>query len=113
AVRSNRPGGGLGGLVLGAAGSLAVGLAFGAMLLRLPDPQGHAYAATLFVLGAYVLFHAALTGLMQVFMIARMRWGFVSARRRAGLFIVRLWADYLAVIAILGLLAAHLPGVSA
>lgn len=81
------------------------------MLLRMPPADGHAYAATILVLGSYVLFHALLSALMQGNLIARSMAGYISAERRAELPIVRLWADYLLLIAATGLCAAQLPGV--
>ena len=111
AIRDNRRGGGAHfGLAVALSGTLAVALIFAALLFRVPPPEGHAYAATLFVLGAYALFHALVTGLMQGFLLARVRAGRVSANRRAELPIVTVWADYLALVTVLSLLAAHLPG---
>ena len=111
AVRGNRrAGSGLPGLTLALAATLVVALAFAVLLARLPPPGGHAYNATLFVLGAYALFHALVAGLMQAFLIERVRRGFTSASRRAEFGVVSLWADYLALVAVLSLLAAHLPG---
>ncbi len=97
-------------LALALAATLATALTFGMLILRLPPPDGHAYAATLLILGAYVMLHAVLAGLMQAFLIVRARRGFISSRRRAELPIVLLWSDYLAAVAVLSLLAAHLPG---
>ncbi|WP_280322994.1 hypothetical protein [Sulfitobacter faviae] len=78
-----------------------------------PAPDGHAYAATLLILGAYGLAHALLVGLMQGFLILQVRRGFTSPQRRAVFAIVTLWSDYLAAITVLILLAAHLPGMIA
>ncbi|MGR3708196.1 MAG: cytochrome c oxidase subunit I [Alterinioella nitratireducens] len=97
-------------LALALAATLTTALTFGMLILRLPPPDGHAYAATLLILGAYVMLHAVLAGLMQAFLIVRARSGFISSRRRAELPIVLLWSDYLAAVAVLSLLAAHLPG---
>jgi len=97
-------------LALALAATLATALTFGMLILRLPPPDGHAYAATLLILGAYVMLHALLAGLMQAFLIVRARRGFISPRRRAELPIVLLWSDYVAAVAALSLLAAHLPG---
>ena len=93
--------------------TVATAVVFGALLLRLPPPDGHAYAATLLILGAYGLAHALLVGLMQSFLILQIRRGFTSPQRRAGFAIVALWSDYLAAITVLILLAAHLPGMIA
>ncbi|WP_116085157.1 cytochrome c oxidase subunit I [Tropicimonas sp. IMCC34011] len=97
-------------LAIAGAGILAIGAVCAALMLRTPDPTGHAYGATLLVLGGYGLFHAALAALMVAFLAARVRRGFVSPLRRAELPIVGLWIDYLATIALLILLAGHLPG---
>ena len=98
------------GLILAlSATAVAIGI-FVLLLFRLPDPTGHAYAATLVVLTCYALFHASLVGIMQAFLAVRIRQGYVSARRCAEPHIISLWADYLAVIGTLSLLAIHLPG---
>ncbi|KZX99816.1 hypothetical protein A3720_12185 [Sulfitobacter sp. HI0021] len=93
--------------------TVATAAVFGALLLRLPPPDGHAYAATLLILGAYGVAHALLVGLMQGFLILQVRRGFTSPQRRAVFAIVTLWSDYLAAITALILLAAHLPGMIA
>ncbi|WP_108658507.1 cytochrome c oxidase subunit I [Acuticoccus kandeliae] len=95
--------------LLAAAAGLA--LLFGALLsllLRTPPPTGHAYAATLFVLGAYGLFHAGLALLMVVNLWRRHAAGYTSRARRAEFEIVRLWADYGAGVGIVSLAAANL-----
>ncbi|MDP3401937.1 MAG: cytochrome ubiquinol oxidase subunit I, partial [Brevundimonas sp.] len=91
------------------AGVVAVGIAAGAIVLRAPAPDTHAYGATLLVLGGYALFHAALTALMVAFLSARVARGFTSPVRRAEFPVVNLWIDYLAVISALVLAMAHLP----
>ncbi|CUH11451.1 Cytochrome c oxidase subunit 1 [Jannaschia seosinensis] len=111
AARGNRTGGaGSSGLLIGLAGTVVAAAALSTLMLRVPAPGGHAYGATLLVLAGYALFHALLTGLMQVFLIARIRRGYTSPRRRAEFPIVGLWADYLTVIVVLSLVVAHLPG---
>lgn len=100
-------------LLAALAGTLMVGAAFAAGMLRTPDPSGHAYGATLFVLGGYGLFHAALAALMAAFGIARVSRGYVSQRRRADMPAAGLWIDYLAAISVLILAASHLPGLLA
>ncbi|MFU1477788.1 cytochrome c oxidase subunit I [Roseovarius sp. C7] len=110
-IRRNRAGHSpLATLVLALAASLGTALVFAWLLLRLPPPDGHAYAATLLILGVYGLCHALLAALMQGFLIARVRHGFASPRRAAEFPIVALWSDYLAATATLSLLAAHIPG---
>ena len=111
AIRGNRhrarP---LPGLAFAITATLVTAVTFAVLLSRVPPPDGHAYAATLFVLGSYALCHALIAGLMLAFAIARARRGYTSPARQAEFHIVSLWTDYLAVIATLSLLAAHLPG---
>ncbi|MFN3847755.1 MAG: cytochrome ubiquinol oxidase subunit I, partial [Paracoccaceae bacterium] len=99
------------GLVLALLG--AAGLMVGALSgpLALPDPARHAYDATVWVIGGYALFHAALAALMAGFVLARSAAGFVSARRQGEVRIVRLWIDYAAVITLVGLAATFAPPV--
>ena len=91
-------------------GVVGVGIAAGAIVLRAPAPDTHAYGATLLVLGGYALFHAALAALMVAFLSARVARGFTSPVRRAEFPVVNLWIDYLAVGGTLVLLVAHMPG---
>jgi len=114
AARHNRRGGrGLSSTVIALMGTLAVAAAIATMLYRMPSAGSHAYAATLFVLGSYVLFHAILCALMQANLFARIVAGYTSPHRRAEFAIVALWADYLAVIAAIGVAAAQIPGMLA
>ncbi|MFX0546578.1 cytochrome c oxidase subunit I [Roseovarius sp. S1116L3] len=114
AIRTGQGGGGqVPWLALAGLGSLALAVACTAMMVRTPAPDAHAYGATLFVLGAYGLFHAALAALMVSFLIARVLKGYTSPARLAEFPIVRLWIDYAAMIGALVLLAAHLPGLLA
>ena len=114
AIRRNRRGGSSWpGLVVAGAGVVTLLLALVALLLRIPPPTGHAYNATLFVLGGYGVLHVLIPALMLVFLAARVARGFVSAARRAELPIVGLWIDYMAVVAALVLAVAHLPGLAA
>jgi cytochrome c oxidase subunit I+III len=78
--------------------------------LSLPDPTRHAYDATLWVIGGYALFHAALGALMSGFLIARSAAGFLSARRLGEARIVRLWVDYSSLVTLAALAAAFAPG---
>ena len=113
AIRGNRGGRPLPGLLLAAAGTLALLGALGAFLWRVPAPAGHAYDATLTVMGGYALFHAALLALMVGLLAMRVRAGHTSPARRAEFGIVRLWADYAALVAVASLVLAHLPGLLA
>ena len=97
-------------LTIAFAAAGANGIAFAAMMLRAPDPGGHAYGATLTVLSGYGLFYAGLVGLMIAVLIAKVRGGLTSARRRSDFPVVGLWVDYLASIGTMVLLAGHLPG---
>ncbi|MGI6855682.1 cytochrome c oxidase subunit I [Mesorhizobium sp. 1B3] len=98
------------GFFLGFAGLLAIGAA-AVMVLARTTHDAHAYDATLWVVAGYVLFHAALAGLMTAFLALRAKGGYVSVRRIGEVRIVRLWSDYAAAVALLGLGAAWLPGV--
>ena len=97
------------GLLLGLGGTAALALASVTVLLG-TDPTAHAYDATLWVLGGYVLFHAALVGGMTTFLAFRIAAGYVTGRRIGEARIVGLWTDYAAATALLGLAAAWLPG---
>ncbi|SEO76027.1 cytochrome c oxidase subunit I+III [Salinihabitans flavidus] len=111
AIRANRRGDTpLPGIVLVLIGALGVAIACTAMMLQTPAPMGHAYGATLLVLGGYGLFHAVLGVLMAVFLTARVLSGFTSPARWAEFPIVCLWIDYLSIVSLLILLAGHLPG---
>jgi cytochrome c oxidase subunit I+III len=88
----------------------ATGLA-AATLLCGTSHDVHAFNATIWVIGGYVLFHAALTGAMTIFLTYRAITGYVSGRRIGEVRIVRLWIDYTAAVALLGLGLAWLPGV--
>ncbi|OGN51704.1 MAG: cytochrome c oxidase subunit I [Caulobacterales bacterium RIFOXYB1_FULL_67_16] len=83
------------------------------IVVRAPTPAGHAYGATLLVLGGYALFHAALVALMVAFLAARVFRGFTSPRRHADFPVVTLWVDYLAATAMLIFAVAHAPGLLA
>ena len=98
------------GLLLGGAGAVAMGLA-SATLLRGTAHDAHAYDATIWVIGGYVLLHAAIAGAMTIFLAFRTAAGYVSRRRIGDVRIVRLWIDYMAAVALLGLGVAWLPGV--
>ena len=53
---------------------------------------------------------ALLVGLMTAFLAVRASAGYLSARRFGEVRVVRLWSDYAAATALLGLGAAWLPG---
>jgi len=111
AVRNNQNGGNPGTALLAAlVGALGLVVAFAAMLWSAPSAAGHAYNATIVVLGSYGLFHAILTSLMVLFLLARQRAGYMSQRRRGELSIVMVWSIYLFVVTGLIVLAVYLPG---
>jgi cytochrome c oxidase subunit I+III len=98
------------GLLLGLAGLVAIGAAAVTVLIR-TTPDVHAYDATLWMIAGYIIFHVAVAGLMTVFLTLRAAGGYLSARRIGEARVVRLWTDYTAGVALLGLGAAWLPGV--
>jgi cytochrome c oxidase subunit I+III len=111
AIAANRRGGRpLPGLAIALVATLGIAIAQAAVMLRAPTPDGHAYGATLVVLGGYGLFHAAIVAVMTAFLIARVVRGLTSPARRAEFPVVAVWVDYLAVTSPLVLVAAHLPG---
>lgn len=113
AIRVNRRGGAATpGLVVALAGALLLSISCAAILLHTPTPGGHAYGATLYVLGSYGLFHAILVAAMVAHLITRVRHGFASPLRRAEFPIVGLWVDYTSIIVLLVLVATHLPGLN-
>jgi cytochrome c oxidase subunit I+III len=97
-------------IILALAGMGVVAASFAALLWSAPSPTGHAYGATLWVMGSYGLSHALLACLMICFLIARRRVGLLSRERRAELAIVPLWTGYVAVVTVLIMAAAYLPG---
>ena len=109
-LRLGRDGNPLPGLLATLIGVVGLGSGAATIPLSLPDPTRHAYDATLWVIGGYGLFHAALVVLMTCFLIARSAAGFLSARRLGEARIVRLWVDYAALVTLAALAAAFAPG---
>ena len=105
AVSGNSP-------VLALVGALVSGLIAtagftGQMLIGLPAPTTHAYAAaTTFLLG-YCGLHMLLTGVFAGFVLLRWRAGFISAKRSLELRVIRLWALYSAGVALISLALVH------
>ena len=97
------------GLLAGLAGCAALASA-AATVPAGTIPDAHAYDATLWVLGGYVIVHAGLAGLMTLYLAFRCAAGYVDGRRIGEARIVRLWADYAAATALLALAAAWAPG---
>ena len=91
-------------LVAAALGSVA---AVGAMawiaLVLTPDPASHAYAATSAVLAAYTGFHAGIGLIAALFLLARRRAGYISARRMTEPRIAAAWQVYTAVTGLVAL----------
>ena len=107
AIRKNRaPWTGLGASLAGLAALIAAAWT----VFLATTHNAHAYDATLWVIAGYIVFHAGLAGLMALFLTARIRAGFISARRFGDARVLRLWIDYAALAAALGLGAAWLPG---
>ncbi|MDF1726483.1 MAG: cytochrome c oxidase subunit I [Sulfitobacter sp.] len=96
------------GVGLAAAGLLALFLSALTLLIALPDPSAHAYDATLWVLGGYVMLHAGLALAMALFVLCRMRAGFVSVPGESA--VLRLWASYAVATGAVALTVAWLPG---
>lgn len=124
----------LGGLVVGVAAALAAGAARGQRfagtkalsataaalavvglvlvfeMVRAPSPTAHAYGAVLAVLASYALLHVAIALVMIGFVWMRARAGRPETGLRSERRIVRLWADYAALVGAAAVLAIELPG---
>ncbi len=85
----------------GGAGTIFLGIA----------PTAHAYDATVWLVAAYVVLHAALAAIMATYLAFRVAGGYASARRIGEVRILRLWADYAVATGLLALGAAWAPGV--
>ena len=101
-----------------AAGGLGVVLALAALLwllvVALPDPTAHGYAAVTFVLLAYAALHVAIAGLFLTSNGLRLRAGYLSPRRNLDLRLTRLWQDYTATTGLIALaIALALPELAA
>ncbi|WP_431300796.1 hypothetical protein [Tabrizicola sp. BL-A-41-H6] len=79
-------------------------------MIARPEPAGHAYDATLWLLAGHVGLHAALTLIMLGYLWARVASGYASSGRTGEARIVALWADFTAATALVALGAAWLPG---
>jgi cytochrome c oxidase subunit I+III len=98
------------GIAFGLVGALALTTAAASVMLDRPDPAGHAYDATLWLLAGHVLLHTALTTIMLCYLAARVAAGYASPRRIGEARIVVLWSDFTAVTGLMALGAAWLPG---
>ena len=74
------------------------------LAVSLPDPRGHAYAATSLALVLYLVVHAGVGALMSLHALYRDLAGYVSTRRSADLRIGVLWNDFSAGAGIIALL---------
>jgi cytochrome c oxidase subunit I+III len=97
------------GLLLGFAGLAALAVAATTVLLG-TVPTAHAYDATLWVLGGYVILHVAVAGVMTLYLACRCRAGYVTTGRIGEARIVRLWNEYTLATAAVALALAWLPG---
>ena len=83
--------------------ALGVTALISTLILRAPPPSGHAYAAILWILFCYAIFHGALALLGLAFVFLRGRRGYISARRSAAIQSIRLWSDYGSVVTLIAL----------
>jgi cytochrome c oxidase subunit I+III len=97
-------------IALGLFGAAALTAAAATVMLDRPNPAGHAYDATLWVLAGHVVFHAALTAIMLCYLAARVAAGYASPARIGEARIVSLWADFTAATGLVALGAAWTPG---
>jgi cytochrome c oxidase subunit I+III len=97
-------------IALGLFGAAALTAAAATVMLDRPNPAGHAYDATLWVLAGHVGFHAALTTIMLCYLDARVAAGYASPARIGEARIVSLWADFTATTSLVALGAAWMPG---
>jgi cytochrome c oxidase subunit I+III len=77
------------------------------------EPTAHAYDATLWLIAAYVVQHAAIAGLMTAYLAFRVAAGYASPQRIGEVRILRLWSDYAASTGLVAFAAAWTPGVLA
>ena len=98
------------GIAIGLLGAMALAGAAATVMLDRPDPAGHAYDATLWLLAGHVAFHAGLTVIMLGYLAARVAAGYASPARNGEARIVALWADFTAATGLVALAAAWLPG---
>ena len=92
------------------AGATALTAAAATIVSDRPNPAGHAYDATLWLLAGHVVFHASLTAIMLCYLVVRASAGFASPARIGEARIVALWADFTAATGLVALAAAWLPG---
>ena len=95
---------------LGLAGAFALAAAAATVMLDRPNPAGHAYDATLWLLAGHVGLHTFLSVVMLCYLMARVAKGYASPTRIGEARIVALWADFTAATGLVALGAAWLPG---
>ena len=95
---------------LGLAGAVALAAAAATVMLDRPNPAGHAYDATLWLLSGHVGLHTFLSTVMLCYLAARVAKGYASPARIGEARIVALWADFTAATGLMALGAAWLPG---
>ena len=95
---------------LGLVGTLALAAAAATVMLDRPNPAGHAYDATLWLLTGHVGFHTFLTMIMLCYLLAWVAGGYASPFRIGEARNVALWADFTAATGLMALAAAWLPG---
>ena len=66
------------------------------IMVALPDPRAHGYAAASFALLAYVCLHLGIAVLFVVGNVTRLRSGFIGPRRDHDLRLTRAWQDFTA-----------------
>ncbi|WP_096788106.1 cytochrome c oxidase subunit I [Rhodobacter sp. CZR27] len=93
-----------------ALGQVSVIAAMVLLLTMVPAPAGHAFGATAAVLAGYALLHGALALLFTLYGLARLRSGYLSARRLTEVRIARLWVDYGGLVAVAVAAATLAPG---
>src|SRR5690606_12626447 len=98
------------GLALALLGAGALAGAAASVWLARPDPAGHAYDATLWLLAGHVVLHATIVLIMLGYLAARVRAGYASPRRIGEARIVQLWADFTVLTGAMALAAVWIPG---
>ena len=76
-------------------------------LTRAGQLTDYAYGATMFVMIAYALIHAAIAAIMTCSLAYRTLRGGASCPRTSNVNIVRLWTDYAAFVAATSLIATQ------
>jgi hypothetical protein len=97
-------------VTVAAIGSALAAGGFVTIPLQLDQPfAGHAYAACILALSTYGALHAGLATIGSLFVAARCRAGYLSARRPNEVLILRLWCSFTVVAGLVTLAAILLP----